>query len=108
MIIVAIAPSLIWPPKPTARRPNGRTADSSQVVSKAADSNVTAPRPSDRPVVRPTQTADTGRIVWVTSPLYRLGVSTRGGRLVSAELAQYQSFAPGDSAKPVELVPVGS
>ena len=107
MIIVAIAPSLIWPPKPTARRPNGRTADSSQVVSKAADSNVTAAGPSGRPGVRPTQTADTGRIVWVTSPLYRLGFSTRGGRLVSAELLNYQSFAPGDSARPVQLVPTG-
>jgi len=106
MIIVAIAPSLIWPPKPTARRPNGRTADSSQAVSKAADSNVTAAGPSGRPAVRPTQT-DTGRIVWVTSPLYRLGFSTRGGRLVSAELLNYQSFAPGDSARPVQLVPTG-
>jgi len=63
-------------------------------------------QPTAHPPIRPS--ADTGRVVWVTSPLYRLGFSTRGGRLVSAELAQYQSFAPGDSAKPVELVPVGS
>src|SRR5258707_2090182 len=71
------------------------------------------PRPRERnqtanPRNRPAASVDTGRVVWVTSPLYRLGFSTRGGRLVSAELAQYQSFAPGDSAKPVELVPAGS
>jgi len=41
----------------------------------------------------------------VTSPLYRLGFSTRGGALVSAQLLQYQSFAPGDSAQRVQLVP---
>jgi len=107
MIVVAIAPSLIWPSKKTARRPDGRTADSGHVVPKAADSNATAAGPSGRPAVRPTQTADTGRTIWVTSPLYRLGFSTRGGRLVSAELLNYQSFAPGDSARPVQLVPRG-
>src|SRR2546423_2104982 len=107
MIVVAIAPSLIWPSKKTARQPDGRTADSGHVVPKASDSNATAAGPSGRPAVRPTQTADTGRTIWVTSPLYRLGFSTRGGRLVSAELLNYQSFAPGDSARPVQLVPRG-
>jgi YidC/Oxa1 family membrane protein insertase len=52
--------------------------------------------------------ADTGKTIWVTSPLYRLGFSTRGGRLVSAELTNYQSFAPGDTGRPVQLVPQGS
>jgi hypothetical protein len=43
----------------------------------------------------------------VTSPFYKLGFSTLGGRLVSAELTKYQSFAPGDSGQPVQLVPPG-
>ncbi|HEV8381112.1 MAG TPA: membrane protein insertase YidC [Gemmatimonadales bacterium] len=110
MMIVAVAPSIIWPTKPTARRPDGRTAgDTSAVQVRERDtSSVAAVRPSGRPTGRPTvATSDTGRTVWVTSPLYRLGFSTRGGRLVSAELLQYQSFAPGDSAKPVQLVPPG-
>ena len=47
-------------------------------------------------------------MIWVTSPLYRLGFSTRGARLVHAELLQYQSFAAGDSGRPVDLVPPGS
>jgi YidC/Oxa1 family membrane protein insertase len=41
----------------------------------------------------------------VTSPLYRLGFSTRGGVLVSAQLLQYHSFAPGDSGQRVQLIP---
>src|SRR2546428_11540499 len=104
LLMVPIAPSLIWPPKkPTAGRLSG-SADSAVVrdstARPAVPSDPTA-QPPDRPA------ADTGRIVSVTSPLYRLGFSTRGGLLRSAELLQYQSFAPGDSARPVQLVPKG-
>ena len=106
-LLVWFLPMLIWPPKPTARRPGGPTAgDTARVLmdsSRAADSV----RPSGRPAVRPSQPPDTGRVVWVTSPLYRLGFSSHGGRLISAELLQYQSFAPHDSARPVQLVPPG-
>src|ERR1700747_631146 len=87
MMIVAIAPSIIWPPKPKARRPDGRTADSAQV--SVAPAETTAPlavRPSGRPTGA---SSDTGHVVWVTSPLYRLGFSSKGARLVSAELLQY-------------------
>jgi len=45
--------------------------------------------------------------VWVTSPLYRLGFSTRGGALVHAEVLGYRSFAPADSRRPVQLVREG-
>ena len=106
MLLVWLAPMLIWPPKPTA--PDGRTVGPSDSV-RASDSvrrDTPAPPPrSDRPAVRPSD--DTGRVVWVTSPLYKLGFSTVGGRLVSAELLQHQSFAKSDSAEPVELVPPG-
>jgi YidC/Oxa1 family membrane protein insertase len=110
MIIVAIAPSLIWPPKPSDRRTVGqpdslRATDSS--VAPRATAPPAPPAPAARPPVRPSDT-DTGRIVWVTSPLYRLGFSTRGARLVSAELLHYQSFAAGDSSQPVDLVPAGA
>jgi len=102
MLIVAIAPSLIWPPK----KPDGRTggrADSGAVVRESVTpppaAAVPGAQPPNRPAVEPAET------VWVTSPLYRLGFSTRGGALVSAQLVQYQSFAPGDSAQRVQLVP---
>ena len=105
MMIVAVAPSILWPPKKPAGRPNGRTAvDTTVVQTRERDTTpAQAVRPSGRPAV---PSSDTGRIVWVTSPLYRFGFSTKGGRLVSAELLQYKSFAPGDSG-PVQLVPPG-
>ena len=111
MMMVAIAPSILWPPKkPT---PAQLAADSARRDSLAratrdtARAAQTAPRigPSARPPISPS--ADTGRMVWVTSPLYRLGFSTHGGVLRSAELLQYRSFAPGDSVRPVQLVPAG-
>src|SRR6266704_3112002 len=106
MMIVAVAPSIIWPtkPKPAVGRLSG-SADSAVVRDSASRLSTPQSPPTAQPPNRPT--ADTGRIVWVTSPLYRLGFSTKGGRLVSAELLQYQSFAPGDSVKPVQLVPPG-
>jgi YidC/Oxa1 family membrane protein insertase len=107
MLLVWLLPMLIWPPKPPAPRPGGRTASdtaSSQAVSR--DTSITpAVRASGRPAAP--QSDDTGRTIWVTSPLYKLGFSTQGGRLVSAELLKFQSFAAGDAAKPVELVPPG-
>jgi len=105
MMIVAVAPSLIWPPKKPAAGRLGGSADSGVVRDSAARAPVLS-QPTAPPPNRPA--ADTGRIVWVSSPLYRLGFSTHGARLVSAELLPYQSFAPGDSAKPVQLVPPGA
>src|SRR5437867_3178245 len=108
MMMVAIAPSIIWPPKKPADRRIAGSADSSAVRDSARQAEPPEPptaQPSDNPSIRPS--ADTGRIVWVTSPLYRLGFSTRGGVLKAAELLQYRSFAPGDSARPVQLVPNG-
>jgi YidC/Oxa1 family membrane protein insertase len=104
MIVVAIAPSLIWPPKKPAERRLGASADSTALRDSAARVRTPA-QPTAQPPNRPT--AAEARTIWVTSPLYRLGFSTRGGRLVSAELLNYQSFAPGDSARPVQLVPDG-
>jgi YidC/Oxa1 family membrane protein insertase len=106
MLIVAIAPSLIWPPKKTAVGRTGGPADSGRVARESVTAPTPAPvSPTARPPDRPTaESADT---VWVTSPLYRLGFSTRGGQLVSAQLLHYDSFAPGDSAKRVQLVPAG-
>jgi YidC/Oxa1 family membrane protein insertase len=108
MVVVWFAPTLIWPtkkPAPGARA--GGPADSARVTDSVRRDTTAAVSPrSDRPTVRPSA-ADTGKVIWVTSPFYKLGFSTLGGRLVSAELTTYQSFAPGDSGKPVQLVPRG-
>jgi len=105
MLIVAIAPSLIWPSKKPVGQTAGR-ADSGAVVRESVTAPAAvAPSSSARPPVGPS--ALPAETVWVTSPLYRLGFSTRGGALVSAQLLLYQSFAPGDSAQRVQLVPPG-
>ena len=102
MIMVALAPTLIWPPKKPVVRP-----DTSRVAAPPPPEPSNTPvRSTARPAVKPSDTA-VAPIVWVTSPLHRLGFSSRGGRLVSAELLQYQSFAAGDSGRPVQLVPPG-
>ena len=106
MILVALAPSLIWPPK---RPVPGPRPDSAQVRAPQDTARAAigaAPQPAPREQAAPAAgPADT---IWVTSANYRLGLSTRGGRLVSAEMLKYQSFAQGDSGDAVELVPPGS
>ncbi len=117
MLVVAVAPSLIWPPKkpavgPSAGQPVTDSGQASLAQEPAPSPVQTAPTaptapiaPTDRPPDRLSgEPADT---VWVWSPLYRLGFSTRGGALVVAELLHYQSLAPSDSARPAQLVPPG-
>jgi YidC/Oxa1 family membrane protein insertase len=107
MILVALAPPLLFPPK----RPAPGTRSDTAQVRAPVDTNrppalVAAPQPGGRQSGRAESgPADT---IWVTSQNYRLGFSTRGGRLVSAEMLKYQSFALGDSGDAAELVPPGS
>ena len=104
MALVAIAPQLIWPPQRTAGRPDGQTADSIAAPAPA-DTQRALPQqlgPSGRPAARPSSSHDT---VWVQTPLYRLGFSSLGARLVAVELEEYESLAPRDSGQPVQLVP---
>src|SRR6266550_334429 len=105
MLIVAVLPSILFPPK----KPDRRTGapDSTTTPAAAAPESATAPvRPSASPTVRPSASAP-AETVWVTSPLYRLGFTTRGGALVRAELLGYRSFAKPDSGRPVQLVREG-
>jgi YidC/Oxa1 family membrane protein insertase len=102
MLIVAVLPSILFPPKKPDSRPVGRP-DSTAMLVPAAPESAAAPA---RPLVSPT-TRSTGapaETVWVTSPLYRLGFSTRGGALVHAELLAYRSFAKPDSGRAVQLI----
>src|SRR5437867_8137050 len=106
MLIVAVLPSILFPPKKPVGRSAGPAAGDTGAATapptaRAAPESLTA-----RPSVRPSAAtpADT---VWVTSPLYRLGFTTRGGALVRAELLGYRSFAKADSGRPVQLVREG-
>src|SRR5881296_375178 len=102
MLIVAVLPSILFPPK---KRSVGRTVGRPDTVAAARPS---APGPTAVPTppsVIPTVRPSAAETVWVTSPQYRFGFSTLGGRLVEAQLLEYKSFAPGDSGRPVQLVP---
>ncbi|HZI22396.1 MAG TPA: membrane protein insertase YidC [Gemmatimonadales bacterium] len=104
MVIVAVLPGILFPRK----KPVGQTGG--QAVGDTAPEKAPAIPAAEslpaRPPVRPTA-ALPAETVWVTSPRYRLGFSTRGAALVSAELRDYRSFAPGDSGRAVQLVPAG-
>src|SRR3989442_11020997 len=113
MLIVLILPSILFPPKPD-RRTGGRAVGDTAPRSDAAPAApappesvaATASLQSGCPAVRPSRVA-AAETVWVVSPRVRFGFSTAGAQLLSAELLDYKSFAPGDSGKPVQLVPPG-
>ena len=105
MLIVAVLPSILFPPKKTVSGLGGQ-ADSTRngpvgVPAPAATPSPLSVYPPNRLIAAPAET------VWVTSPLYRLGFSTRGGALVHAEVLGYRSFTPADSRRPVQLVREG-
>ena len=104
MLIVAVLPSILFPPKKTAdRRTGGRPDSTAGTAAAAPESAATPAQPSAGAPVRPSASTP-AETVWVTSPLYRLGFTTRGGALVRAELLNYRSFAKADSGGPVQLV----
>src|SRR2546426_772563 len=113
MLIVLILPSILFPPKP-ARRAAGRAVGDTTPRSDTAPAApappesvaATASLQSGCPAVGPSRGA-AAETVWVVSPRVRFGFSTAGAQLLSADLLDYKSFAPGDSSKPVQLVPAG-
>jgi len=132
MMVIAIAPAILMKKSPVSRAagPRGSGADSSAVVPSSAgrdslaavgsagDSvrdrpappladSATAPLPRG-PAAAPRAEGATDDTVRITSPLYTYGISTRGGRLVEATLSRYRSMAPGEKARPAQLIPRGS
>jgi YidC/Oxa1 family membrane protein insertase len=103
MLIVAVLPSILFPPK-QPQRPTGGRADSASGAPPAAPVPAAAPElRSACPPVRPTTAVP--ETVVVTSRAYRFAFSTVGAQLLRVELVDYKSFAPGDSGRPVQLVP---
>lgn len=110
-MLVLIVPSVLWPPKrpPTAQPP--RTAADTAVPASLtpAPGGVVPPEtlPARPSAARPSPAERPVDTVWVESDLYRFGFSSHGAQLIWAELRNYRSFAPGDSGRPVQLVPAG-
>ena len=104
-LLVIAVPVVLFPPKPPVRPPGAR-ADSGATTPSVTQPTPAAPAPATRAAATRTPQVP-AETVWVTSPLYRLGFSTHGARLVWAELLQYRSFATADSGRHVQLVPSG-
>ena len=117
MMVIAVAPALFL--KKPAPRPAGQ-ADSLSVASDpspapagadrpAVTARDTAPSAADSSVPAPSAGAPVGEdTVRVTSPLYTYGISTKGARLVEAELRRYASMAPGEEQRRAQILPKGS
>jgi YidC/Oxa1 family membrane protein insertase len=108
MLIVAVAPSLLWPPDRTARPAAGpEAADTAPSAAvPAADTGIRdteAPVPSFAPAApAPVMAGDapaavSERVVVVSSPLYEYRFSAMGAQLVAAALREYEAFSPTDS-----------
>src|SRR5512135_552021 len=95
MMAIAMLPAVFLKKPP--RRPPVR--DTVQAAAPAPMPPATAgPQPSAA-MAAPPESAIAAPIktVVVTSPLYRYGLSTRGGTLVEARLLTYRSMFPGDT-----------
>lgn len=120
MLIVAVLPSILWPPKPPPAA-TGAEADSTVVATEQAPVSPggpqeAAPTPGRQPAVEPPEVPPTTpaagpapqrgpeRLVVVESDLYRYAFSSRGARLVQADLKEYRSFKAGDSTA-AQLIP---
>ncbi len=104
MIAVVILTNILLPP---VRRPPPATVDVDTAAQTTPAQPPAVPAPALGAVTPPAPTPATAHAdtVRVESPLYRFGISTLGGALVSEELLRYESFAPGLEGQPVQLEP---
>lgn len=97
MLIVAVLPSILWPPQP---RPRPVGPDTALAAPSAAAESVVPQAMVEGGGTEPPLPPPAGAL-WqaavVESPLYQLRFSSRGARLEAAVLKQYRSFAPGDT-----------
>ena len=116
MMVIAVIPALFL------KKPSQQ--DSGAAGPGGSDSAV-ATSPAPAPAAAPSDTGVAGLVpardsvprgpaasrpggedtVRVTSPLYTYGVSTRGARLVQAELRRYASMAPGEEQARAQMLP---
>ena len=96
--------ALATPSAPSAA-PGIGAPDSTAVLPQA---RAATPSDSGKSAASPPPRLPADHVVHVTSPLYRYGISTRGGRLVEATLPHYRSMAPTDRGRPAQILPPDS
>src|SRR5438034_11272722 len=99
MLIIAVLPSILFPPKKPDSRLAARPDSTARLAPTAPESPATATQPSVSPTILPSAGAPAAT-AWVTSPLYRLGFTCRGGSLVRAVRLNYRSIANADTRRP--------
>jgi YidC/Oxa1 family membrane protein insertase len=116
MLATVFAVNLLFPPaRPPQPEVSADTAVAQQELlpptaehppqsepPEVAQEEVQLPTPTPAPQLEHEDTA------WVTGPLYRFGFGQRGGRLVSAEMLEFESLADDTKGEPVQLVPTGA
>jgi YidC/Oxa1 family membrane protein insertase len=127
LLVVAIIPSLLRrneaptptrAPVETQARADTARADTARPEHTAAPAPVPDSGQAAVPSLPPstssigspeTEPADPAEeVVYVRSPLYQFGFSTRGARLVQATLHEYESLAPGERGNDAQLIPNNS
>jgi len=116
MMAVAILPSVFFKkpvPRPVGReagdsvgrlggRAEGQVADTTRIPPAISTvQSDSAPQPPDRPAAVPSVGEAS---VTVSSPLYRYTFSTRGARMVGAELTEYPSMRPEENRRPAQIL----
>lgn len=109
IMVIAFLPSIfLKKPAPPA------VADSA--AAPATDSAVAPPLAAPAPALAagdttaalPAASAIVDDTIEVRSPIYAYGISTRGGRIVSARFLEYRSLAEGEGRDTLELVPAAA
>jgi YidC/Oxa1 family membrane protein insertase len=108
MMVIAIVPAVFIKRSPPRAVPATRETTARAAPVPAAPAPSTAPADTLRSAGDTGSTAPAVSTVAVTAPLYTYGVSTQGGRLVSARLARYRSMAPEDSGGNAQILPKDS
>jgi YidC/Oxa1 family membrane protein insertase len=101
ILLISVAPMFLRkPPAPVAAGDSLVTAtatDTGRVAPPVLQAAPAAVVPSDSAALVPTAPVVPETVVAVRSPLYRFGISTLGGRIVSSRFLEYSAMHPGDT-----------
>ena len=106
MMAVMVVPTLFFKraPQPVGR--TGGRADSATLAPGAARRESLAVPPAAPPVraAEPQTSPATEDTILVSSPLYRYGFSTRGGRMIEATLLKYSSMRAEEHGRSAQIL----